>query len=309
MMAKILVPGVSGLLGLNLAMAKHNQHEIVGVTHSHGLKQAPFAVRGKDLSLADEAKRLVDEIEPDWIINCAAIANVDLCEKEQELARRMNADLPGALAQSAASRGIPFVHISTDAVFDGQTGLYSETSQPNPINHYARTKLAGEHAVMNANPDALIARVNFYGWSISGKRSLSEFFFNHLSRGEQVNGFTDVFYCPMMVNDLVDTLFEMVENDLRGLYHVVGEQVLSKYDFAVELAEEFGFDAGLVQPISWRDASLTAVRSPNLTLNVAKLIGDLGHRLPDLAHGLKQYHQQAIKRYPELLQSFSIQSA
>ena len=94
------------------------------------------------------------------------------------------------------------MHVSTDAVFDGQAAATTEQDTPNPLSIYARTKLDGERGVAEANPDAIIARVNLYGWSLSGRRSLAEFFFNNLSAGKRVKGFTDVYFCPLLANDL-----------------------------------------------------------------------------------------------------------
>ena len=128
---------------------------------------------------------------------------------------RTNAELPGRIAEVCAQRGISLIHISTDAVFSGEkSGAYSETDEPSPRSVYARTKLAGEAAVLQAYPQATVARVNFYGWSLSGRRSLAEFFVNNLSRGATVNGFTDVTFCPMFVNHLSAILIKMLSADL-----------------------------------------------------------------------------------------------
>ena len=101
-------------------------------------------------------------------------------------------------------------------------GAYTEDDEPNPQGVYSQTKLDGERAVLEVNPQAIIARVNFFGWSLTNRRSLGEFFVNNLSEGKNVNGFTDVIFCPMWVNHLSRTLLEMLEKDLHGLYHVVG---------------------------------------------------------------------------------------
>jgi len=113
--------------------------------------------------------------QPDALINCAAQANVDAAEKHPEHAFRVNAEAAGELAKLARAAGVPMIQISTDAVFDGMQGNYRETDTPNPLNTYAKSKLAGEQAVAQANPEAVIARVVFYGWSLTGTRSLAEF--------------------------------------------------------------------------------------------------------------------------------------
>jgi dTDP-4-dehydrorhamnose reductase len=243
-------------------------------------------------------------VEPDVVVNCAALALVDQCEQMPELAQRMNADLPGELAAACARGGIPFVHLSTDAVFDGTKGDYTEEDVPNPINGYARSKLAGEEAVLSANPQAIVARTNFFGWSLLGKRSLAEFFYYNLSQGEPVKGFTDVYFCPLLVNDLADVLMAMVEKRLSGLYHMFSSQGLSKYDFALLLARQFKFDETLITPIKVAESGLAARRSPLLTMNTAKAARDLEEVLPDYASGMQRFYRLETERYPQRLRGF-----
>ena len=175
-MAKILVTGASGLLGLNFCYQMFENHQITGVINQNPLKNVPFEVIKEDLSHPQIVLKLIDEIKPDVILHCAAMANIDQCETRPDRAERVNAELPNELAYHTKKQGIKLVHISTDAVFDGENGYYNENDKPNPLGVYAKTKLAGEEGVTNENPDAIIARVNFYGWSLNGKRSLSEFF-------------------------------------------------------------------------------------------------------------------------------------
>ena len=302
-MTRILVTGASGLLGLNFSLQVNGQHEVVGVVHQNQLTGVPFPVARADLSAPGKLAEILREFRPQVVLHCAALANVDACEDYPEKAYRINAEVPGELAKLCAQQGIHFVHISTDAVFDGQEGSYLEGDLPNPINTYAETKLAAEHLVAAANPNALIARVNFYGYSIFGKRSLGEFFVNHLAAGEPVKGFTDVVFCPLQVNDLTDVLLEMIEKRLSGLYHVLSPESLSKYDFGCRIAETFGFDSSLISPITWADAGLKATRSPNLTLRVDKLQRDLGHSLPGLEQGIRRFHSLYQEGYPERIKS------
>ena len=199
---------------------------------------------------------------------------------------------------------LKMIHISTDAVFDGATGNYSETDLPNPLSVYALTKLRGENAVLAANPDALVMRVNFYGWSITGKRQLwRNGLPTALRTRKHIMGFTDVLFCPMMALDLVDTLLEATAKGLKGLYHCVGAEAMSKYDFGVAIARQFGFDPQLISPASVHDGGLTAARSPNLTLSVKKITAALGHPLPAFQPGLKKFHDQYRHGFPEMIKT------
>jgi dTDP-4-dehydrorhamnose reductase len=258
-----------------------------------------------DLAEAGAAQRLLDQAQPDWVINCAALANVDQCEASPDRARQLNSELPGKLAQYVARGGARLLHVSTDAVFDGQRGDYTEADEPNPLSEYARTKLDGERAAARANPETIIARVNLFGWSLSGARSLAEFFFYNLQSGNPVKGFTDVYFCPLLVNDLAKVFFQMLDASLSGLYHVVSPDCVSKYDFGVAIARQFGFDPALIAPSAVADAGLKAVRSPKLTLRSDKITAALGEPLPRLSTGLARFYRLYQQGYPQHLRDMA----
>jgi dTDP-4-dehydrorhamnose reductase len=303
---RLLITGASGLLGLNFALQASGNagYAVTGVVHHNELAGAPFSVLQADLARPRAAEELLERTRPEVVIHCAALANLEACEAQPELAWRLNAVVPGELAEATAQAGIKLVHISTDAVFDGQRGDYREEDAPNPLSVYARSKLAGEEAVAQANPQAIIARVNFYGWSLNGTRSLAEFFYRNLSAGKNVKGFTDVLFCPLLVNHLVDLLLKMAEKDLKGMYHVVSAQHLSKYEFGCRIARLFNLNEKLITPASWKDGGLQAQRSPNLTMNTAKLARDLGSSLPDQQAGLQRFRELFDSGYAQQISLF-----
>lgn len=301
---KLLVTGASGLLGINLAVEAMREHEVIGVDRGM-LKSAPFRILRANLAHDGSIDSILDATQPDWLINCAALASLEKCEEDPIQAKALNTDLPGELATACAKRKIRFIHISTDAVFDGtKEGFYTEEDEPSPPGRYSQTKLGGERAVQEVNPQAIIARVNFYGWSLGGRRSLAEFFVNNLSEGKKVNGFTDVIFCPMLVNDTVRLLLEMLQKDLSGLYHVVGAQPMSKYQFGVEVARLFGLDETLISPRSVEASDLTAKRSHNLWLSIHKLSTDLGHEIPTFSTDLAEFYTQFQQGYPQKIRSY-----
>ena len=303
-MTRILITGASGMLGINLAMEALSGHEVIGVDRGR-LKSAPFPVLKANFFDRNAFEPALQSTRPDWVINCAALANLEECEKHPGQARILNTDLPRDLANACARQGIKFIHLSTDAVFDG-TGeaVYTEEDEPNPQSIYAQTKLDGERAVQEANPQAIIARVNFFGWSLGGRRSLAEFFVNNLSEGNNVNGFTDVIFCPMWVTDLSRTLIDMLEKNLSGLYHVVGSQAISKYQFGLEVARRFGLRESLISPRSVERSGLTAKRSHNLWLSIHKLSTDLGREIPSFSTGLDGFYTQFQQGYPQKIRSY-----
>jgi dTDP-4-dehydrorhamnose reductase len=310
---RILITGASGLLGLNIALEAANQHTVFGQLNSNAIHTDAFTVLKADLLEPGAVEALLDQSQPDWVIHCAALANLEACENNPDLARKLNTEVPRKLAEQCQKGGARLLHVSTDAVFDGQTGGYTEIDPPNPLGVYAQTKYQAELAVAAVNasaspspgPEAILARVNLFGWSLKGRRSLAEFFFNHLSAGKNVMGFTDVYFCPLLANDIAHIFIQMLEKELSGLYHVISSDTMTKYDFGVAIARRFGFSDALIAPKSVLDSGLKAVRSTNLTLKVDKLIHDLGDTPPTISTGINRFYELYQQGYPQFLQQLA----
>jgi dTDP-4-dehydrorhamnose reductase len=302
---RILITGASGLLGINLALEAAKQYEVVGIVHHHPLRDPGFKVIAADLLIPKEASQVIDEVRPDWVVNCAALANMDTCEEQPEFAQRLNAELPGRLATETATRKLRFLQVSTDAVFDGEKGVYDEEDAPLPLGVYGRTKRIAELAVKAAHPHVLIVRPNFFGWSVNGNRSLAEVFYNNLSNKKNMQGFTDRIFCPLLVTDLANILVTLLERNLRGLFHAVSSDCMSKYEFGLAIARRFNLDSTLIQPSETQKDSTKARRALNLSLNSKRLANALGHRLPTIAEGIEKFYEQFAAGYPSKLQSMS----
>ncbi|MBN1537178.1 MAG: SDR family oxidoreductase [Anaerolineales bacterium] len=298
---RILITGASGLLGLNLALELAGRHTVFGVTNRHALQTNRFKVIQTDLLAPGSVESVLECAQPDWVIHCAALADLDACEADPKLASQLNTELPCKLASHVARGGARLVHISTDAVFDGVHGDYYEEDTPNPLSVYARTKLEAERLIMETNSEAIITRVNLFGWSLTGKRSLAEFFFNNLKASNPMKGFTDVFVCPLLANHLASIFTDMLEKGLSGLYHVVSRVPISKYEFGVALAKRFELDETLISPCSVNDAGLKAARSPNLTLCTDKLTKALSASLPTVTDGIERFYELYREGYPQYL--------
>ena len=215
-----------------------------------------------DLTDAAGTARVVREIEPRCIIHTAAFTQVDWCESHPEETWRANVEASRTLAQIAWQIGARMIYISTDSVFDGARGCYSETDEPGPLNVYARSKLAGERAVLAELPDALIVRTVIYGWNLRPKRSLAEWILSELESGSEVQGFDDAVFSPILVNDLGRLLLELLERRASGVCHVARIEACTKFEFARAVAEMFGFDPAQVRPgvvaIGWHDRTQAA---------------------------------------------------
>lgn len=290
-MAKVLVTGASGLLGANAILELADQHQVVGVYNRHAVSAHGVRCLQADLSQSSEAGRLLEAEHPDWVIHCAAAADVDGCEREPDMAFRLNRDMAGFVAGASTAIGARLVHISTDLVFDGVRGNYSEDDEVNPINVYGQSKLEGEAAVLEAHPGALVVRTNIYGWNARDKFSLAEWFLDRLKTTGEAPGFTDVCSTPILVNDLIKILGDLLASSATGIFHVGGRDCLSKFDFGRMIGETFELQEFEIKPTSVDDLGLTAPRAKNLCLQSTKIESTLNLDLPGVEEGLAQFRR------------------
>jgi len=287
---RILVTGASGLLGANFVLAAlQRRKHVAAVCHAHPLSFPGAETIVADLTDADGTEKIVRAWRPDWIVHCAALTDVDWCETHPEETWAVNVGVTRNLAVLSRACGSDLVYISTDSVFDGKRGHYTETDSLAPLNEYARSKQVGEEAVQAAGGRYLIVRTNIYGWNATDKMSLAEWMLSRLERGQIVPGFTDVAFSPILVNDLSDVILDMLERQLTGLYHVAGAESCSKYEFACQLAEVFGLDQDLVQLASAADAGFIAPRPQNTSLQTMKVSKVVGRPMPDVVSGLQHF--------------------
>lgn len=298
-----LVTGVTGLLGANAASSLTDAGmRVVGVARS-APAAAGVEVMPVDLASATARDGLVDRAGCDVVLHTAAVSSIEACERDPEAARELNTVAAADLAAQAARSGAAFVHISTDAVFDGDRGGYREDDPVSPLSVYGRTKADAEQAVLDANPAALVARVNFYGWSPTGRRSLLEFFARALSEGRSVHGFTDVRVSTLYVADLVDALVAAVDRGAGGLLHVAASESITKFDFGRRVAAEFGWDPALVLEGSSADV-LEHRRGSDLSLDVSRFESVVG-ALPAQAASIARAHEDSRAGLPGRVAAYS----
>lgn len=267
---RTLVLGAGGFLGSWIAEALM-ERGVEGLTLHTGTRRSVMGrslvgatATSADLTDASAISELLERSDPRLIVNCVALADVDRCEREPELADVLNHRLPVRLARWVAERGATLVHVSTDAVFDGSDGPYDTSATPRPLNAYGRSKLAGEVGVLDACPTATVVRTNIVGWSPTGTRSLLEYFHGRLTRGEPAPGFNDVFFRPLPIQRFWPTCENLLAGGMSGLLHATGPELLSKYEFGVLVARTFDLDPALVVPTRVADAGLVAERALEL---------------------------------------------
>ena len=301
----LVVTGASGLLGAcALKAAAELGWEAVGLCHRHVIRDPVLKIAQVDLTDASASRRLLLDLRPGIILHCAAATNVDWCEDHPEQAQAINVQASAVLAEIASTLDAQLLYVSTDSVFAGDRGGYAETCNPAPVNVYANSKLAGERATLESNPSAIVARVSIYGWNAQDKQSLAEWVLRRLEEGNQVPGFTDIFFTPILVNDLVPILFAMLQERLTGLYHVTGAERISKFEFARKVAATFGFDPEQVTPCRVNDTKLKARRPLDISLNTRKIQDALGRSMPDVDSGLRRFRELRDCHYPQQLKSY-----
>jgi dTDP-4-dehydrorhamnose reductase len=290
------VTGASGLLGASLvAKTQEEGYEVTGLYQHQSFCLDGVRALAADLTDESQIRRIFEKVQPSFVVHCAAATDVDWCEVHPEEAYKINVTSTSSIAEITSRSGSRMLYISTDAVFDGERGDYYETDAPAPVNIYAMTKLQGEKEVLRQDPAATIARVNLYGWkprwNLQRKDSLAEWIVKQLSAGKPVPGFCDVRFCPVMADDLAEILLALLERNLSGIFHVVGAESVSKYEFARRIASVLDFDPNQVVATSVFDARLGAKRPRDTSLNTSKICAALERSMPDVDAGLRRFAQ------------------
>lgn len=289
---KALVLGSSGFLGSYLGFALPR---LGWDTHGASRGEAPWFPNNRGGCSAKDMEDQVRSGGYDVVINAVAMASHEACEADPESALRVNSDLPSLWAEACGSEGSQFVHVSTDAVFEGSSGVpYDEWDPTEPTGVYGRSKLAGERAVLAANSEALVLRTNFFGWSLGHKSGILDFFVSAFEDKRTITGFVDYVVSSVYVGHLVEAMVEATTRGLSGVHHAVASDALSKFDFGHRVAEEFGLDASVMAPGELENALHLSTRGKSLALSTALIERALGRPMPSCRDGLTAAHSERL---------------
>ncbi len=283
---RVLIVGANGLLGSNVVHAGlHREWNLCGTYHS---TEPAFDIPLTQFDLRDYASfnEVLRNYDPDVVINCAAMTDVDGCERNPEQAQLLNGDAPGELAAQCATTGVNFVHVSTDYVFDGTNRQpYTESAKTNPQQVYGESKLSGEYMVTDALPDALIVRLSFV-WGIHrGSDTLSGFpawVRDQLHSDELVPLFTDQSVTPTRAGQAAETLLDLIQRDTTGYVHIACLSCVTPYEFGSVIADEIGHSDDLLIESSMDDVDRVAVRPTHSCLNVERVESMLDRPQPTI---------------------------
>lgn len=299
---RICVVGDTGMLGQTLGRTLGSMHALMGVSpHLPQFLNRDPNYEHVDLDLLTQFREFterLDRFRPELMINAAACVDLQKCEKEPDYAMQINGALAGSLAEVAARREMGFIHISTDAIFDGaQKTPYCEEDSPNPKNQYGKSKLAGEREVLRHFPKALICRTNivgFRGWN--GMPTFAEWLCDALYHQKPITLADDFITSSMHAEDLGPLALEIFQKHGNGVFHVASHDAASKYEFGEALAETLGVPMLRVTKGSLKDLNLCPPRADFIALTVRKAESLLGRKLPDTKNTVQKlacaYKQQ-----------------
>lgn len=231
-------------------------------------------------------KESVMRAMPSTIINCAAITNVDACETDRQLAWAINVTLVENLARLARIVDAHLVHVSTDYVFDGTKGPYTEQAVPNPINYYGKSKLAGENVCTSGTSHSSIVRTCLVYGPPSDRPDFVQWVINACSSKTPIRVVNDQFAQPTYVEDIAEALLRITLRKRTGIYHVAGPDFMSRYDMAVRIAEFFKVDPSMIQPVTSAELQQPARRPHRSGLVSLKAETDLLLDMRDFTRGL-----------------------
>lgn len=295
---KLLVIGGSGLLGYKLAKKSSEKYETF-LTYNF----RPVNLEGCTALKLDKCDReavfeLLEKIRPDVVIDTAALHNVDYCETHPEEAWKVNVEGTRNVAEACKRIGAKIIFISTDYVFDGEKGCYTEEDAPNPLSYYAKTKLEAEKIIQSLGIRYVIARPSvIYGWNpneVLGLKSSSGKSVNFvvwalqkLERGEEIKAVTDQYNCPTLADNLAEALLIMAASEKQGIYHTAGKECVNRYQFTLKVAEVFNLDKSLIKPVTSEIFKQIAKRPKKCCLDVSKAERDFGIKFLTVEEGLK----------------------
>ena len=291
---KSLIIGGSGMIGSHLTNACKSQgYETI----STFFEKIPSSEHQFFLDITDREKtiQLINEQNPDIVFLASALTNVDLCEKNFEMAKSTNVTGTQNVIDGCKKTSSKLVYFSTSAVFDGKKTKYSELDETCPINNYGITKALSEQLIKNSKLPFLIIRTDQpYGWTKKWQRTNSVLrIIDNLKNNNLFNEVTDWYNNPTYIPDMIFSIMELIKQNSSGIYHVVGSDFLSRYDCAILVAEVFNLNKNLLKKINSDELNLPAKRA-NVNLDTEKLSNKIGIQIPDFKQGLSKMYDEKI---------------
>jgi len=299
---KYLIFGGSGLLGVNWAIQKRDVCDIFICLNKRVVDIKGVSAISINFANQNSIFRLMSELQPDVVVNAVGLTSVELCENYPEEADNSNVEIARKVSIAAYNSGVKMIQISTDHLNAGTMPSVDELFPPQPINQYAITKLNAEKVVLDNCPEALVVRTNFYGWGPIYRPSFSDQIISHLRNGKIIRLFDDVYYSPILISVLVDTIHALIDRDAAGLFNVVGDERISKLAFGKKLADIFSLNASLILPDTLANRRELVKRPLDMSLSNSKVVNFLGKTIGNIEEHLNHLKEQETTYYKEIIQ-------
>ena len=275
-MIKIIITGSNGLLGQSLLalLLKEKQHyEVYGFSRGENRSgRQDFNYVSIDITKENILREQVKEIQPDFIINTAAMTQVDDCEIHKEACNLLNIEVVKWLADISKEINTHLIHLSTDFIFDGKKGCYKETDIPNPLSYYGLSKLKSEEVLVNSDINYTILRtILVYGKVFDMSRSNIVLWVKEmLENGKEITIVDDQFRTPTYVEDLALACKISIDKKAVGIFNISSNELLSIFEIAQQIADAFGLNKSLIIPISTSTLNQTAARPAKTGFDLSK---------------------------------------
>ena len=286
-MKKLLIIGGNGLVGSTLVKYAKTKYDIHITINKN--KSVFSDVSTTKIELINDQTSMIDLIKnfnPDVVVSTAAHSSVDFCETDQKLANALHVDAINYIAKVCKQIDTKLIFLSTDAVFDGKSNMkYTENDVPNPANYYGKTKLKAENIVLQSSKKNVVLRTAvIYGWHKSSK--FTNWILSSLYQNKAVDPFSDQYNTPTLVDDLAKSILNIIEIDVSGLFHAVGNTCINRYEFALLLADKFDLEKNLVKPVTSSEKKQHAPRPFRTCLDASKLEKILNFKFCNLDDGV-----------------------
>ena len=299
---KVLVTGSNGLLGQKIIYSLIERKDIDLLASSKGLNRlitkSGYKYIDLDITKNEEVKKVFENENPDAVINCAAMTNVDYCEENQDSCWEINVNAVENLAKSCEVSKSHLLQLSTDFVFDGKSGPYNEKDKPNPLHFYAKSKLKSEEIVKKTMTNWTIARtIIIYGITDNMSRSnIVLWAKKEIENGNAINVVNDQLRSPTLAEDLAKGCISIIDKSAFGLYHLSGPNTYSILDLVYQVADFYNLDKSLILPVTSASLNQPATRPLSTGFDITKAREDLDFNPVDFLEGIKIMDQQ-IKNY------------
>ena len=296
-MKKIVITGSNGLLGqtlVNLLMKAPENYSVFGLSKGDNrMNRNDFLYYDIDITNYSQLEECITYIQPSFIINTAAMTNVDTCELKPEECNNLNIEAVKYLTQICTKLNIHFIQISTDFIFDGSKGIYKETDLPNPLSIYGHSKLKAENIVKNSGVNFSILRtILVYGKVVNLKRNnIVLWVKDMLENNKEITIVDDQYRMPTYVEDLAMACKLIVDKNISGVYHISSNELLSVFEIANQIADVFGLNKKLIKPISSKTLNQKAIRPQKTGFDLSKTIKELDFQPTSFLLGLKRFKQ------------------